>query len=135
MSHKQHHPIIYFDGVCNLCNGAVQFALKRDTKGVFRFAALQSDAGQHILDRVGLPREALKTIVLVEGDTIYTHSTAALRAARHLSGLWPLLYAFIVVPRPIRDGVYNWIARNRYRWFGRTEACMMPRPEWKGRFL
>ena len=135
MANNATHPIVYFDGVCNLCNGAVQFVLKRDKKGVFRFAALQSEEGQELLARIGLSGEALKTIVLVEDGTVYTHSTAALRLARRLSGLWPLLYVFILVPRPVRDGVYNWIARNRYRWFGRTESCMLPRPEWKERFL
>lgn len=128
-------PILLFDGVCNLCNGAVQFILKRDAKGAFRFASLQSPVGQALLQFAGLPAEHISTLVLFENGQAYVRSDAALRIARHLKGGWLLLYGFIAVPRPVRDVVYNWIARNRYRWFGKQESCMMPSPEWKGRFL
>ncbi len=128
-------PILLFDGVCNLCNGAVQFILKRDREGVFRFASLQSPTGQALLQHAGMPVDRISTLVLVENHKVWVRSDAALRLARHLSGAWPLLYGFIVIPRPLRDVVYDWVARNRYRWFGKQESCMMPAPEWKGRFV
>jgi len=128
--------VMLFDGVCNLCNGAVQFIVRRDSAGSIRFAALQSDAASKILAENGLPTDYLKTIVLVEDGRAYTHSTAALRIARRLSGAWPLFYyLFVWVPRPLRDLVYNLVARNRYRLFGRSEACMVPTPELRARFL
>jgi predicted DCC family thiol-disulfide oxidoreductase YuxK len=128
-------PIVLFDGVCNLCNGSVTFIVKRDPGRWFRFAALQSAAGATLLRQFGLPADALDTLVLVEGNRAFTRSTASLRVARRLSGLWPLLYALIVVPRPIRDLLYGVVARNRYRWFGRRDACMMPTPDLRERFL
>jgi predicted DCC family thiol-disulfide oxidoreductase YuxK len=128
-------PIVLFDGVCNLCNGSVTFIVKRDPGRRFRFAALQSAAGATLLRQFGLPADALDTLVLVEGNRAFTRSTASLRVARRLSGLWPLLYALIVVPRPIRDLLYGVVARNRYRWFGRRDACMMPTPDLRERFL
>ncbi len=124
-----------FDGVCNLCSTAVQFIIKQDKKARFRFASLQSETGQQLLQKFNLPTDDITTMVLIEGDKYYTHSTAGLRNALHLGGLWQLLYGFIIVPKPIRDAVYNWIARNRYRWFGQSEACMIPTPELKARFL
>ena len=128
--------IVLFDGVCNLCSASVTFILKRDPKGLFRFAALQSEAGRNIFEKFGIPfAEPPASIVLVEGGKAYSESTAALRIARRLSGLWPLLYAGIVIPRPIRDAAYRWVARNRYRWFGKKDACMVPTPELRSRFL
>lgn len=129
------NPVLLFDGVCNLCNGAVQWVLRRDRSNVFRFAALQSETGRSLLQRFGLSADNFDTVVLVEGDRIFTRSDAALEVARRLGGGWPALLIFKVVPRFIRDGIYNWVARNRYRWFGRREACMLPRPEWKAKFL
>jgi predicted DCC family thiol-disulfide oxidoreductase YuxK len=128
-------PILLFDGVCNLCNSWVQLVIKHDKKGRFRFAALQSDAGQELLKKSGLPLSNFTSLVLIEGDKIYQRSSAALRIAKQLSGLWPLAYALIIIPPFIRDGVYNSIAGNRYRWFGRQDSCMMPTPELKQRFL
>ena len=128
-------PILLFDGVCNLCNAAVQWVLKRDRSNVFRFAALQSETGRTLLQRAGLSADNFDTVVLVEDDRVFTRSDAALEVARRLGGWWPALAVFKLVPRFIRDGVYNWVARHRYRWFGRREACMLPRPEWKERFL
>ena len=127
--------VILFDGVCNLCNGSVQFILLRDPRGYFQFASLQSDFGQQKMLEFGLDPEKLDTIILIENNQVYTHSTAPLRIARKLSGLWPMLYAFSIIPKFIRDRIYAWIARNRYRWFGKQESCMLPQPEWRGRFL
>jgi predicted DCC family thiol-disulfide oxidoreductase YuxK len=135
MSPTTKHPILLFDGVCNLCNASVQFVLKRDPEGRFRFASLQSEAAQELLAQFEHAPADLSTVVLIENGQLYTKSDAALRAARRLPGLWPLLYGFIILPRFLRNGVYDWIARNRYRWFGREEQCMLPRPEWKERFL
>jgi predicted DCC family thiol-disulfide oxidoreductase YuxK len=135
MENKTAHPILLFDGLCNLCNGSVQFILKRDPNGIFRFASLQSEEAEALLEQYEDKPESLDSVVLLEGEELYARSDAALRVARRLTGLWPLLYAFILIPRPIRDSIYNWIARNRYRWFGKQDQCMMPRPEWKHRFL
>ena len=128
-------PIVLFDGVCNLCNNLVQFIIKRDKKGKIRFAALQSEIGQSLLDEFELPLEDFDTAIIYENGKIYDRSSMGLRLSRHMDGLWPLCYAFIIIPKPIRDIVYNWIARNRYRWFGKRESCMMPTPELKARFL
>lgn len=128
-------PVLLFDGVCNLCNVAVSFVIERDPANKFNFASLQSDYGQKVLAQHNLPQETFNSLVLQEGDKIYTKSTGALRVARGLGGLWPLLYAFIVVPRPIRDVVYSFIAKNRYRWFGKKDQCMIPSPEVRARFL
>ncbi|MBI5373033.1 MAG: thiol-disulfide oxidoreductase DCC family protein [Sphingobacteriales bacterium] len=129
------HSIVLFDGVCNLCNRSVQFIIKRDTKDRFRFAALQGKTGQALLAKHKLPADSFNSFILAEGDRIYTRSTGALRMLKRLGGPWSLLYVFIIVPRFIRDGIYNWIARNRYRWFGKRESCMVPTPELKNRFL
>jgi len=131
---NQQHGIILFDGVCNVCNTYVQFVIKRDPKGYFKFASLQSAEGQALLAKHNMPDD-LDSIVLVEGDKVYTHSAAPLRVARKLHRLWPLCYGFIIVPAFIRDAVYKWVARNRYRWFGKKESCMMPTPDIRARFL
>ena len=128
-------PIVLFDGVCNLCNGAVTFIIRNDPNRRFRFAALQSPVGQALLQRFGLPTETLNTFVLIEGDRAFTKSTAALRSARLLGSLWPLAFVLIVVPRPVRDLCYDLIGKNRYRIFGKREACMLPTPDLKARFL
>lgn len=135
MSHPQ--SIILFDGICNLCNTSVQFVIKRDKKEQFQFAALQGEFGQKTLERYTIEAsgKAMDSFILLENDQLYTQSTAALRVARRLSGGWKLLYAFIIVPRFIRDGVYKFIARNRYRWFGKKDSCMIPSPALKARFL
>ncbi len=129
------HPIVLFDGVCNLCNGAVQFLLRRDPAGRFRFASLQSPAGEALQTRLGIDPKALDSILLVEGERWYRESDAALRIASQLSGAWRMLGALRVIPRPLRDPLYRWIARNRYRWFGKQETCWLPTPELRGRFL
>lgn len=127
--------IVLFDGVCNLCQGAVGFLLPRDRWGRLRFASLQSDAGRRLLAEHGLDRATPDSLVLVDNGRAWVKSAAALRIARHLGGAWRLTALFWIVPRPLRDWAYDVIARNRYRWFGRTEACLLPRPEWQGRFL
>lgn len=129
------HAIVLFDGVCNLCNGSVQFVIKRDTADYFRFAALQSETGQKLLQQSGLPANQLSTFVFIEKGKHYTQSTAALKVARRLNGLWPLLYVFIIVPPFIRNFIYRLIANNRYRWFGKQESCMIPKPELKAKFI
>lgn len=133
-SQPQQGAVILFDGVCNLCNNSIQFIIRRDPKARFRFAPLQSAAAESLLQSAGagpLP----DSIVLVQDGRVYTQSGAVLRVARGLRGLWPLAYAFIVIPRPLRDWVYRLIARNRYRWFGKRDSCMMPTPELRTRFL
>ena len=129
------HPVILFDGVCNLCNGSVLFIIKRDPKARFCFAALQSDVGSSQLKKFGLPASGLNSVLLVKKGKLYQKSNAALEIAKHLSGLWPALYILKIVPSFLRDGMYTWIARNRYRWFGKKEACMIPTPELRSRFL
>jgi predicted DCC family thiol-disulfide oxidoreductase YuxK len=129
------HPIVLFDGVCNLCNGSVQFILKRDPQARFRFASLQSEAGGSLMRHHGLDPEALSSVVVIDDGRVWRESSAALRIARHLPGGWKLLRILTVIPRPLRDGVYRLIARNRYRWFGKTETCWLPTPELRGRFL
>ena len=127
--------ILLFDGVCNLCNGAVRFVIKRDRAKRFRFAAIQSVAGQALLAKFYIPAESLETFVLVERERYFTRSTAALRVARKLGRLWALLYTAIIIPKPIRDFVYDCIAKNRYRLFGKRDQCMVPTPELSDRFL
>jgi predicted DCC family thiol-disulfide oxidoreductase YuxK len=129
----KNQPVILFDGVCNLCQSSVQFIIKRDKKAKFKFAALQSEAGQKLLEGHSAP--GLDSVILAENDKIYTHSSAALRIAKELDGLWPMLYVFVIIPRPLRNLLYNWVATNRYRWFGKQESCMMPTPELRSRFL
>jgi predicted DCC family thiol-disulfide oxidoreductase YuxK len=127
--------VVLFDGVCNLCNQSILFVIDRDPRARFAFAPLQSTYAREALERQACGAGDLSTIVLLEDGKCYLRSTAALRIARRLSGAWPLLYGLIVVPRPLRDAVYGWVARNRYRWFGRTDACRIPTPELQSRFL
>jgi predicted DCC family thiol-disulfide oxidoreductase YuxK len=129
------HPVILFDGVCNLCNASVQFIIKHDPKHQFRFASLQSDLGQEVLKEFNLPMEEFGSFILWEKGVVYTRSSAALRVTKKLSGAWPVLYGFMIVPPFIRNGVYNWVARNRYKWFGKKEECWVPTPELKGLFI
>ena len=128
-------PVILFDGVCNFCNSAVTFTIKRNRKANIFFAAMQSAAGQKILEQHHLPADDMKSFIFIENGIVYKQSTGALKVCRHLRGLWPLCYGFIIIPKFIRDGVYNWIAKNRYKWFGKKESCMIPTPETKARFL
>ena len=130
--------IILFDGVCNLCNGFVNFVIDRDPDAVFRFAALQSDAAQVLLRQHEVQAERgtlLQSVILIEDGTLYRRSTAALRIARRLTAPWPLLYALIAVPRPLRDTIYDGVAARRYDWFGKRDQCRVPTPELQRRFL
>jgi predicted DCC family thiol-disulfide oxidoreductase YuxK len=113
----------------------VDFILERDRRGTFRFAALQSEAGQRLLRGFELPTTEHRSLFLVEGDRVYLRSSAALRIARRLGGLWPALYFFIVVPAFLRDLAYDFVARNRYHWFGKRDTCRVPTPELADRFL
>ncbi len=128
-------PIILFDGVCNFCNSAVNFIIKRNSKSNIMFAAMQSDAGQQLLVKYNLPLADMQSFIFIENGIVYKQSTGALKVCRHLRGLWPLCYNFIIVPKLIRDGLYNWVARNRYTWFGKRPVCMIPTVELKSRFL
>jgi predicted DCC family thiol-disulfide oxidoreductase YuxK len=128
-------PILLFDGVCNLCNGLVQWVIAHDPEARFRFASLQSDAGRALLTQHRLPLDAMDTVVLLDGDAHWTKSAAALEAARRLGGLWTLTSILVLVPRPLRDAVYDWVARNRYARWGKRDACWLPTPELRARFL
>jgi predicted DCC family thiol-disulfide oxidoreductase YuxK len=128
-------PLVLYDGTCGLCDRSVQLILRHDRRGRFRFAALQSELGGALLARHGLPVDALDTVVLVEDGRAWTKSAAALRIARGMDGPWPLLRALGIVPRPVRDFFYDRLANNRYRIFGRVDACMLPPPEVRARFL
>jgi predicted DCC family thiol-disulfide oxidoreductase YuxK len=128
-------PIILFDGICNLCNNAVSFVIKRDKKSVIQFAALQTDPAKKLLAQFNLPTQSINSVILIEKGVMYTQSTAVLKICKHLNGLWPLLYGLIIVPTFIRNGTYQWIAKNRYQWFGKKEKCMVPSPELSDRFL
>jgi predicted DCC family thiol-disulfide oxidoreductase YuxK len=129
------HGIILFDGVCNLCNHVVQFIIPRDPNRYFYFAALQSNVGHQLLKQYHLSIKEISTVILIQNDKHYTKSTAVLLLARRLPGLWPILAIFIIIPRFLRDPIYDWVARNRYKWFGQKTECMMPTPEIKTRFL
>ena len=128
-------PILLFDGVCNLCDHSVQFVLDHDPRDVFRFASLQSEVGKALLGTCGLDPEALDSVVLVDDGVCYVRSEAAWRIATRLDAPWRWLAATRVIPRGLRDVVYDWVARNRYRWFGTREACRIPTPETRARFL
>lgn len=130
--------LILFDGVCNLCNGAVQFIIKRDKNEYFQFAPLQSDHARKIIEKSRLDelkKEDLKSLILVENGQVYHRSTAVLRISRHLSGGWKLCSLFLIIPRFLRDGLYDFAARHRYRWFGKKSECMVPDPSLKTRFI
>ncbi|HEV8514181.1 MAG TPA: DCC1-like thiol-disulfide oxidoreductase family protein [Cyclobacteriaceae bacterium] len=126
--------IILFDGVCNLCSASVQFIIKRDRKKIFLFASLQSDFAKKALlgKEIG---SSVKTIVFLKGNKIYLRSNAVLEISRELKGLWPLLYFFKIIPRFIRDAVYNFISQHRYQWFGKNDECWLPSPDLSSRFV
>ncbi len=130
------HPILLFDGVCNLCAGAVRFAIARDREARLRFASLQSPIGQELLRRHDYEPDAIDTVVLVDAAGAHDRSTAALRVLGQLPAPWRWLGPpLLLVPRPLRDAVYGFVARNRYRWFGRRDECLVPTPELRARFL
>jgi predicted DCC family thiol-disulfide oxidoreductase YuxK len=135
---KEKNWIVLYDDHCRMCDFSVRFILPRDPKGVFRFAPLGGEFARAILEKNGIEvRDVPDSIVLVsaDGKKVFVSSGAILRIARGLRLPWPLLAGFLIVPRPIRDAVYAWVARNRYRWFGRSDACLLPDPKWKSRFI
>jgi predicted DCC family thiol-disulfide oxidoreductase YuxK len=132
---QSENPILLFDGVCNLCNGFVQFVIRRDPRAIFRYTSLQSEQGQALLAQLGFNTAEFDTVILIHKDKVYTHSDVALQIVRRLGGFWPALYVLRFIPKALRDGLYNWVARNRYRWFGKKDQCMVPTPELKSRFL
>ncbi|MFN6946448.1 MAG: thiol-disulfide oxidoreductase DCC family protein [Cytophagaceae bacterium] len=125
--------IILFDGICNLCDGFVIFILQRDRMKRFKFLSLQSDRAASVLEEYGLENQ-INSIVLIDNGKAYTKSTAALRIFKGLNKGWPLLYVLIIVPKPLRDFIYKFVAKNRYRWFGKKEACLLPDSKWKEHF-
>jgi predicted DCC family thiol-disulfide oxidoreductase YuxK len=126
--------IILFDGVCNFCDSSVQFIIKRDPNGNYQFASLQGETGRLLLKEFDL-EENLDSIVYIEDDRFYKKSAAALRICKNLEGVWRLFVIFKIIPTPIRDFIYDIVAKNRYKWFGKKDSCMIPSPEIRNRFL
>ncbi|MFD2682063.1 thiol-disulfide oxidoreductase DCC family protein [Bacillus seohaeanensis] len=126
--------IILFDGICNLCNHSVQFIIKRDPTAYFQFASLQSDVGVSLRETYGLPTR-IDSVVLIENNKVFVKSNAALHICKHLKGMWKLLFVLKLLPPFIRDGLYEVVAKNRYKWFGKRDQCMLPDQNRKDRFL
>ena len=127
--------IVLFDGVCNLCNSAVDLIIRNDKKGQIKVAALQDQKTKELLKDYKINSDYLDSIILIRGEKVFYKSRAALEITKNLKGLWPLLYVFVILPTFIRDPIYDFIARNRYRWFGKKETCRLPTPEERARFL
>lgn len=128
--------IILFDGRCNLCSSSVQFIIRHDSKKKFRFASLQSDIGQRLLvGQLGVSQGGVDSVVLIDSGKVYTKSDAALQIVKQLDGAWKVLFVLRIVPRGLRDCLYKWVAKNRYRWFGKSESCMVPNSDLKELFL
>lgn len=135
MSESNENGIVLFDGICNFCNGSVNFIIERDPEAYFKFAPLQSEIGEKLSSEYGINKAETDSIILIEDGKAHTHSDAALRITRKLSGAWSWLYGFRFVPAFIRDFAYKLFAKNRYRMFGKQEACMLPTPDIRARFL
>ncbi|MGZ3952310.1 MAG: thiol-disulfide oxidoreductase DCC family protein [Flavisolibacter sp.] len=129
------NPIILFDGVCNFCNAAINFVLKQDKKGVFRFAPLQSETAQRLLQQYHLTSKEFDSFVLIDKGKVYKKSTASLRVMNKLPWYWKEAQILRIIPTPFRDAIYDFIARNRYKWFGKKDQCMVPTPEMRSRFV
>jgi predicted DCC family thiol-disulfide oxidoreductase YuxK len=127
--------IILFDGICNLCNHSVQFIIKHDKKGKFRFASLQSNFGKAQISNYQIDTNKINSVIYIKGNKVFTRSLAALKIVKSLDGFWPLFYIFIIIPPFLRNCIYDFIARKRYKWFGKKESCMVPLPELKSKFL
>lgn len=127
--------IILFDGVCNLCNSSVNFVIKRDKHDVFKFGTLQEEPGKSILAKHQIDPSETDSIVFIENNKAYTKSSAAIRISKYLGGAYPLFGVFIIVPKFIRNWVYDYVAKNRYKWYGKKDQCMIPTPELKKKFL
>lgn len=128
-------PILLFDGVCNLCNGVVDFILRYERAPLLKFAALQSEAGENLLREFGLPQQDPHSVILIEGGRAYRESTAALRVCRYLRAPFPLALGLLHFPQAARDPLYHLVARNRYRWFGKRAVCRLPTLQESARFL
>jgi len=131
----ENKPVILFDGICNFCNGIVNFIIRQDKKNIFQFAALQSDAGQRLLKQYQLPQSNFDSFILIDKGKLYKSSTAGLKLYNYLPWYWKWTQLFWIIPRFIRDAAYNIIARNRYKWFGKKDQCMIPTQEVRSRFL
>ncbi|NOT48398.1 MAG: thiol-disulfide oxidoreductase DCC family protein [Acidobacteria bacterium] len=127
--------IVLFDGVCNFCNGSVNFIIEHDKAGYFKFAPLQSEIGEKLAEKYGIDRAETDSVVMIEDERAFTHSEAAMRIARRLDGIWSLAYALRIIPRPVRDWAYKLFAKYRYKLFGRRDQCMIPTPDVRARFL
>jgi len=135
LAESDNHPILLFDGVCNLCNGAIQFVIPRDPGGTLRFAPLQSDLGETVRAAAGLSTDDLETVVLVDDGMAYTKSDAAIRVGEHLGGVYRLLSLGRLLPRGLRDRIYDFVAEHRYDWFGKKDQCMVPDGDVSDRFI
>src|SRR5215204_4269440 len=131
----EQHPVILFDGICNFCNGVIHFVIRQDKKGRFRFTTLQSGRGQQLLQHYGLSQLHFDSFILIENGKVYMRSAAALKLSNKLPWYWKWTQILWIVPPFIRNAFYDLIARNRYKWFGRKEQCMVPAPELRSRFL
>jgi predicted DCC family thiol-disulfide oxidoreductase YuxK len=129
------HPIVLFDGVCNFCNFWIQFALKRDRTAKLKFTSLQGETAKKLLPQYGINPDVLTSVIFINEGRVYRESSAALHICRYLDGGWKLFYGLIIIPVFIRDSIYKWIGRNRYKWFGKKESCMIPTAEQRARFL
>ena len=135
MTNENQDEIVLFDGVCNLCDASVQFIIKHEKHPELKFASLQSATAQQLIKQFNLNNKNIDSIVYISKNNLYIKSGAALRLSKKLKGLYPLLFAFIIVPPFIRNAVYDFIARNRYKWYGKKDSCMMPTPETRSRFI
>lgn len=131
----EHQRVILFDGTCRWCIAWVQLVIRHDPSGRFTFSSLQSPPAQRLLATLGLPTQNFETFLLVDRNRIFAKSTAALRVARELSGFFPVLYPFILIPRPLRDALYDYVARHRYQWMGEADTCPVPTPPERDRFV
>lgn len=127
--------IILFDGVCNLCSSAINFVIKRDLKNRFLFASLQSENGKALSQKYHIDTAQVDSIILIKNNTAYAKSSAAIKITQSLSGLWPLFTLFIIIPPFVRNWIYDYVAKNRYRWYGKKETCMVPNSELRSKFL
>ncbi|HEY1039671.1 MAG TPA: DCC1-like thiol-disulfide oxidoreductase family protein [Bacteroidia bacterium] len=131
----EYNGIVLFDGVCNFCDASIQFIINREKHPALHFASLQSETGKHLMQKYGIDASTTDSVVFIVKNKAHTKSSAALHLCKRLKGLYPLLFAFIIVPPFIRNAVYDWVARNRYKWYGKKDACMIPTPEVRARFV
>ena len=127
--------IVLFDGICNFCDSSINRIIRHDKKNRFRFAPLQSETGKKLAKQYFIDTEKTDSIILIENNKAYTKSTAILRISKHLNTLYPLMYGFMIIPAFIRNFIYDFIARNRYRWFGKKDSCMIPTAEVRSKFI